>query len=84
MKTYSIIAQVGQAVALPSTKKYHVRITVGGFEMDFKPFDQKTPVKYKRYDKSEQHEVKMPYVEVLDFGKGIIQLMDGERPVSYL
>ena len=51
--------------------------------MDFKPFDQKTPVKYKRYDKSEQHQVKMPYVDVMDFGKVIIQLMDGKDPISY-
>ena len=41
MKSYSIIAQVGQAVALPSKKHYVVKITVGGFELTFKPFEQK-------------------------------------------
>ena len=53
MKDYAIIAQVGQAVALPTTQKYHVRITVGGLEMDFKPFETRTKTFYKRYDKME-------------------------------
>jgi len=84
MKNYSIIAQVGQAVGLPSTEHYHVKITIGGFELDFKPFEQKkTPVKYKRYDMSPQHDIKMPYVDIMDFGKVIVQLMDGSKPISY-
>ena len=40
-KEYAIIAQVGQAIALPTAKKYKVKITVGGFEMLFDPFTQK-------------------------------------------
>jgi len=51
MREYAIIAQVGQAVALPSDKKYDIKITVGGYEMLFKPFDQRNPSNYKRYDR---------------------------------
>lgn len=36
-KKYEIIAQVGQAVALPSTKAYTIVITVGGFDLEFEP-----------------------------------------------
>ena len=51
--------------------------------MTFKPFDQKTPVKYKRYNINKQENISMPYVDIMDFGKVIIQLMDGDDPISY-
>jgi len=38
-KEYAIMVQVGQAVALPTTSKYTMKITVGGFEIDIKPKD---------------------------------------------
>ena len=53
-KKYSVIAEVGQAVALPTSNKYDIRILVGGQEITIKPKDQKKPVTYKRYDRTEQ------------------------------
>jgi hypothetical protein len=32
---------------------------------------------------SAQEEMKLPYVDVLDFGKVIVQLMDEDKPISY-
>ena len=51
-KEYAIIAQVGQAIGLPTSNKYNIKITVGGFEMLFEPFAQKESLKYKRYGRS--------------------------------
>ena len=82
-REYAVIAQIGQAVALPTDKKYEIKITIGGFEMLFKPFDQRNPSKYKRYDRYEQTTIKMPYVDSADFGKIIIQLMDKGKPICY-
>jgi hypothetical protein len=91
-KHYALIAQVGQAIGLPSDKNYNVKITVGGFEMLFEPFKQKESLKYKRYARSPsddemkkrkdecdhisgpygQWHLKLPYVDVADFGKVIV------------
>jgi hypothetical protein len=38
-KKYAIIAEVGQAVSLPSEKKYDIKIIVGGEEIILKPKD---------------------------------------------
>jgi len=51
--------------------------------MLFKPFDQKTACTYKRYDRFEQQQVSLPYVDVHDFGNVIVQLMDGDDPICY-
>ena len=82
-KEYAIIAQVGQAVALPTNKKYDIRVTVGGHEIFFKPLDQKNATNYKRYGRTEQEAVHLPYIDVQDIGSVIIQLMDGDDPVCY-
>jgi len=58
-------------------------VTLGGFELDFKPLPQKNPSNYKRYGRQEQTKIELPYVDVKDFGKVIIQLMDGDDPVCY-
>lgn len=57
-------------------------MTLGGFELDFKPLPQKNPSNYKRYGRQEA-KIALPYVDVKDFGKVIIQLMDGDDPVCY-
>lgn len=82
-KQYAVIAQVGQAVALPTSKKYDIRVTVGGHEIFFKPLDQKNATNYKRYGRSEQETLNLPYIDVQDIGSVIIQLMDGDDPVCY-
>ena len=80
---YTVIAHVGQAVALPSDKKYNIKLTIGGYEMVFEPFDQRNPSNYKRYGKFDQTTIMMPYVDADDFGKIIVQLMDKNKPVCY-
>jgi type IV secretory pathway VirB6-like protein len=68
MKKYSVIGQIGQAVALPSKNKYNIKMIFGGYELLFKPFDQRNPSNYKRYDKSEQMNFEAPFVNPEDFG----------------
>jgi hypothetical protein len=36
---FAFIAQIGQAVSLPTSKKYDIKITIGGHQMVFKPFE---------------------------------------------
>ena len=36
-RKFRIICEIGQAVALPSDKKYNVKVTVGGYELIFEP-----------------------------------------------
>lgn len=55
----------------------------GGYELEFKPFDQKNPSNYKRYGRSEQTEIKAPFVDAGDFGFLIIQLLDSGKPICY-
>ena len=58
-------------------------MNVGGHEIDFEPFDQKNPSNYKRYGRSEQETINLPYVDISDIGTVIVQLMDGDDPVCY-
>ena len=52
--------------------------------MEFKPFPSRNKVYYKRYDRKPQETIKYPFVDCLDFGKVIVQLMDETgKPVSY-
>jgi hypothetical protein len=82
-KKYTFIAQVGQAVCLPSDKKYNIKVTVGGHMMTFQPFDQKKASTYKRYGRVDQTTVELPYMDVFDMSKVIVQLMDKDDPVCY-
>ena len=82
-REFAVIAQIGQAVALPSKKDYLIKVTLGGFELDFKPLPQKNPSNYKRYGRCEQTAIQLPYADIKDFGKVIVQLMDGDDPVCY-
>jgi hypothetical protein len=43
------MAEIGQAVALPSTKNYDIRLLIGGHPVTFESKSQKKPVTYKRY-----------------------------------
>jgi hypothetical protein len=72
LKTYAVIAEIGQAVALPSKSKYNIRVIIGGYELDFEPFDQRNPSNYKRYGRTEQKEIKAPFVDIADFGVVIV------------
>jgi len=83
LKKYTFIAQIGQAVCLPSDKKYNIKVTVGGHMMVFKPFDQKKASTYKRYGRVDQETIELPYVNIDDMSKVIVQLMDKEDPVCY-
>jgi hypothetical protein len=38
-KKYAVIAEIGQAVALPSKNKFTIKMTFGGETIEFKPFD---------------------------------------------
>ena len=60
-----------------------MKVTFGGHELNFKPFDQRNPSNYKRYDRSEQTQIMAPFVDSADFGFIIFQLMDGSNPVCY-
>ena len=51
--------------------------------MTFEPFAQKNPSNYKRYNRIEQQDFDMPYVDCHDFGSVIVHLMDGEKPVCF-
>lgn len=82
-KRYAVIAEVGQAVALPSTNKYDIRILVGGKEIIIKPKEQKKPVTYKRYERTEQIEFESYNQSIDDFESVIVQLMDGSDPICY-
>ena len=69
MKNYAIIGQVGQAIALPSTKDYTIRITIGGFELNFKPTNSGSKTYYKQYGRSTQQAIKLPYTDIRDISK---------------
>ena len=70
-------------MALPTHKKYNIQITVGGKRLLFEPFAQKNASNYKRYNRIEQEEFEMPYVDCHDFDKVIVHLMDGDTPVCF-
>jgi len=36
-REYQLIAQIGQAVALPDKKNYNIKMTIGGTEIIFEP-----------------------------------------------
>ena len=82
-KQYAIICQVGQAVALPSTKNYKIKVTVGGWTHTFEPVAQKAKTNYKRYDRMPQETIEAPYVDRSNFDKVILHLMDGDDPVCF-
>lgn len=82
-KRYAIICQVGQAVALPSTKNYKIKVTVGGWTYTFDPVAQKAKTNYKRYDRMPQATIEAPYVDRSNFDKVILHLMDGDDPVCF-
>lgn len=82
-RKYQIIAEVGQAVALPYNDKFSVKILVGGeiFET------QKAKVAkqdYNRFnERFEQRLVQRPYVTVSDFGTVFVLLMDDDKPICF-
>lgn len=78
-----MIAEVGQAVALPTTNKYDIRILVGGKEIIMKPKEQKKPITYKRYDRTEQIEFMSYNQSIEEFSQVIVQLMDGSDPICF-
>lgn len=78
-----MIAQIGQAVALPTNKPYSIKITLGGHETMFEPMPQKNPSNYKRYGKCDEQEIELPFVNAADFGKVIFQLMDDDDPICF-
>ena len=78
-KMYDVIAEVGQAVALPKDgEKYKIKIIVGGKELitDSPKFAKKN---YNRFNQRfDQQTLHLPYMNVPDFGSVIILLMDGD------
>ena len=60
-----------------------MKITVGGHEIILEPKAQKNSSTYKRYDRTEQLKVMLPYVDCLDIGSVIVQLMDDDDPVCF-
>ena len=79
-----MIAEIGQAIALPkSGKKYKIKMVIGGKELITK--EPKVAKKnYHRFnERFEQQTLKLPYVNLSDFGKILILLMDEDKPVSY-
>ena len=84
LRKYKVIAQVGQAIALPDTKSYDIRFCIGGEYITINPRQQKNPGYGKSYGRSEDDIVlELPYVDVNDIGRLIIQLMDGNKPICY-
>jgi len=77
-RKYQIIAEVGQAVALPAHDKYSVKIIVGGevFETTKAKVAKKD---YNRFnERFDTRTVLKPYVEISDFGTVIVILMDDD------
>ena len=70
-------------MALPSKKEYQIKISLGGHDFMIDPLPQKNPSYYKRYGRMKAQVIEAPYVDVLDFGKIIISLMDDKDPICY-
>ena len=83
-KDYKILAEIGQGIALPAEKKYQVRMIIGGHIIETdksKTFQKKN---YNRYNQRFEEVIEKPYVDIMDFGNVIIQLIDDKgRPVCY-
>lgn len=67
-RKYSVKCQIGQCVALPSTKDYTVKVTVGGKEIDFNPISVKRDANYKRYEEMQQVDFEVNYTNAEDMG----------------
>lgn len=83
-KEYKILAEIGQGIALPAEQKYQVRMIIGGHVIETdksKTFQKKN---YNRYNQRFEEVIEKPYVDIYDFGKVIIQLVDDKgKPVCY-
>jgi hypothetical protein len=82
-RKYQIIAEVGQAVALPAHDKYSVKIMVGGevFETSKAKVAKKD---YNRFnERFEARIVQKPYVSISDFDTVFVVLMDDDKPICF-
>lgn len=82
-RQYAVKCQIGQCVALPSSKKYTVKVTIGGNYLDFDPISVKRESNYKRYEEMDQLNFETSYTSCEDMGFVLFQLMDGKTPVCY-
>jgi len=55
-------------VALPSSKKYTVKVTIGGNYLDFDPISVKRESNYKRYEEMDQLNFETSYTSCEDMG----------------
>lgn len=79
---YEIMVEFGMGIALPSSSKYTLKITLADYEIvSNAPFGENT---FKRWNnRTEKLTWKTSYQDTLDIGRVYIYLMDGKNPVSY-
>lgn len=75
--------QVGQAVALPKTDAYKIKVTVGGHAFILDPKEQKKPVTSKRYGQLEKLEFESYNQTLDDFESVFVQLMEKDTPICF-
>jgi len=80
---FQLVAEIGQAICLPDTKKYKMKICIGDFELT-----TDGPVEYKenycRYSKRfEDITFKVPFKKTDNVSRVYVYLMDGSTPVCF-
>lgn len=82
-RKYQMIAEVGQAVALPYNDKFSVKILVGGQE--FLTGKAKVAKKdYNRFnERFESRIVSTPYSTIEEFGTVFVILLDDDKPICF-
>ena len=83
-RSFEFIAEIGQAIALPDSKKYTLKLIIGGKE--FQTGQPRSSKKnYSRFDERiGPTSLSVPYKDIDDFGFVILHLMDEkDDPVCY-
>ena len=83
MHEFEVIAEIGQAIALPGVDKYSIMIKIGEHVMktDKPVFAENT---YNRWNtRFKQTSFKAPYTDVYDIGRAYVYLMSGDKAISY-
>lgn len=81
---FDVIAEVGQAIALPDSKPYKVKFLIGGKSIETN-LPQHQAHNYCRFnERIEQQTLQVPYRNTSEFGSLIILLMDDKnQPVCF-